>query len=727
MRAYLEESFYPIFFLLFILSFFLIEGEYKFYLFSLWAIFFLFFNFTLHEKMPRHQGSHLKDYVFPRHILFAFFLSGFFLLNVFLSTNIPLSMEKLLFYLVSLSSFVFFSLFARFDFKPKLFFYYLSILTLVLNVLVLLLNFHQEQQNLFSGMNLLVRSYGHNHYAAFLLLVVPVFWWQILFSKRNETKNDENSIVLFSAVLLISSYIVIILSLARLVLWVSLVQLCLIFITNKKVFLSLKISGFVLATAKILIFAFLSMGIFFLLLAVPLNQEGENLCPLIFNHKEMCESLLQNDRFVYWQKAWLIFTENPFFGVGLKNFNFASRKFFINNRQITSYAHNIFLHNMAEGGIITGGFFLFFIAYLFYKSFMVVRSDISSMHKFLWLASLTSLLNAMFDFDWNFFIIFSLSLIYLAIILQPISVYKKAQNEKIVRSYFVVIAAVSLFFALSNAIVFVLNKKDRQDLIIRYFPYMNIQVKELLVEGRLNKEDFIKLYPIYKKNPDFLHAFAFSGGLDQKQKADLQIELANLSPFAFLKNIDFTEMDFVTAEKLAGKFIEIGQGQDYINNFDDFDYMDQRNIALEFVGFADQAYLLNDARLASGFYQKAFLLNEYILHNKKAAFLEDEDFVRASIFLKEFKDFDSRNMHQYWYSYMAFYKKTLLYLFQNNQMEDFFLLSEAMFDQQYNFSWFLWRDLIAVSKTPEEKERLKIIYEHFKDMTTWYDFLPLPE
>ena len=195
MRNLLTKLFYPLFFLLFILSVFLIEGEYKFCLFALWSAFLFLFSFIFPKKIIDQKSFIL--------ILLVFLLSIFLIINVLFSSQIFLSIEKLLFYLVSLAMFVFFLTISREKFQLKLFFYYLSIITITLNIFVLFFTFFNLQPDIFPSMNFLVRSYGHNHYAAFLLLVVPVFWWQFLFNHGHlENWKNKREIEYLSILLL---------------------------------------------------------------------------------------------------------------------------------------------------------------------------------------------------------------------------------------------------------------------------------------------------------------------------------------------------------------------------------------------------------------------------------------------------------------------------------------------------------------------------------------------
>jgi O-antigen ligase len=699
-------------------------------MFALWGFFLLVYYLLFTRLKNQLSNFAVKNFTLSKTIFFALILSVLFVVSVVFSNQIPLSLEKLFFYLFALAIFIFFSLFIVRNLKLTTFFYYLSIVTLIMNILVSALTFYPDQEVLFSGMNLLVRSYGHNHYVAYLLLVIPVFWWQLLVKDQDQRANHESNFL--TIILLISSYLLIILSLARLVLVISLLQLILIFLLNRSIFASFSKDAFARVIVKTFIFMFVSISLFFLFLSIPFGKHGESVCPLIFSKKELCKPLAENDRLLYWQRAWEVLQEKPLMGVGLKNFNFASRRFPLANTQITSYAHNIFLHNLAESGLLVGGFFIFFFFYLFYRSLRVIKKKNHSLHKFLLAAAAASWCNAMFDYDWHFFVIFSLTLIFFAIILQSdqddLTIKTKAVsnikiNMCIFKTYYLVLAGFSLLFITFDLAISVLYKINRQDLVIKYLPFMNQKVRLLWNERKLTTRNFENLWPIYQKDAEFLYRYSSVEQLDAKQRIALQLQLADVDPFLFISSVDFASFDFQTAAPLAEKYIEVVQKYHFLNNTDFLDYFAQKETAQQFFDFANQAYLAEDWLLATNYYVKTIFLNEFLIETGQVAFLSEKRLDKLVLFLHTFREVKPSQIGQRFFEYMELYRRVLLYLFTKNQMSDFFVLAESMFTYEYNSSWFLWRDLLAVVKTKEEQQRLLLVHQHFKDMSTWKDFL----
>jgi hypothetical protein len=561
--------------------------------------------------------------------------------------------------------------------------------------------------------------------------MTPIFWWQLLFAK-DETWASGKEIRITSAVLLLSSYLLIIFSLARVVMIISLLQLLLIFFLNKKELFKSVHGQFYQALVKAFIFAFVVIIGLFFILSLPIKPSGKQLCPLVLSRKELCKPWVQNDRQRYWQKAWLIFIDKPLVGSGLKTFNFASRQFPMANYATTSYAHNIFLHNLAEGGLVFGGFFICYIGYLFYAAFKRVKGGGRPLDQFLLLAAASSLLNALFDYDWNFFIIFNLTLIFLALILRHgeeprLKVLKNLSKiTKVVRTPFFVFLLLSGTF-LSGAFFAaeLFRSQNKIDLLVKYFPFMDRSIRRALADKKLSAEHFTKLNYLYRFDPNLTSGLVMLDDASADQKITAWLALAELDPLFFVNQIDFSKFDPAQAKPLVDKFIATAQKYDFIDDVNLLDYWHQRNLAASLVNLGNQAYQDGEIDLAASFYKDALLLNEFALGIVTPIFLKETDLDSSAQFLLQFTAFDPESLDEKFYDYLGLYQNTLLHLYKQDRLEDFFILAEAMFAKQYHFSWFLWRDLIAESKTPADRQRLEKVYQHFENMTTWYDFLPL--
>lgn len=76
------------------------------------------------------------------------------------------------------------------------------------------------------------------------------------------------------------------------------------------------------------------------------------------------------DRFNFWSIAWETFLENPFFGVGYEQFTHILKPYAMDGVISNSaHAHNLYLEEFAEGGIVGGILITALTAYFVYKYF----------------------------------------------------------------------------------------------------------------------------------------------------------------------------------------------------------------------------------------------------------------------------------------------------------------------------------------------------------------------
>jgi hypothetical protein len=284
---------------------------------------------------------------------------------------------------------------------------------------------------------------------------------------------------------------------------------------------------------------------------------------------------------------------------------------------------------------------------------------------------------------------------------------------------------VTVFFAEIDQSVRILFRNKRSDLAIKYFPYLDLQIRTLFSKKQLKVNDFEQLYCLYANDPDFLYQFTLVDGLSSEKKLVLQQSLAIIDPLFFVQNIDFKNLDFRTAWPLANNFIEAIQKYGFSNQPEAIDYWNQRDIAAQFFNFADEAYRQHEVKLAADYYQKAFLVNEFVMGDMQAVFLTEKNLERVITFLQAFKDFQPKNMKSRFDQYIDIYKNVLIYLFQHDRLDEFFVLADAILAQEENFSWFLFRDLVKISQTAEDKVKLIKVHEHYNELSTWKDFWPL--
>ncbi|MCX5687491.1 MAG: O-antigen ligase family protein [Candidatus Omnitrophica bacterium] len=130
---------------------------------------------------------------------------------------------------------------------------------------------------------------------------------------------------------------------------------------------------------------FIACIFIFLVLIFILSNRWERL----INLKNPQNSITQ--RLNYWNTAIAIIKDHPFLGVGPGNFQKVFLKYKIGLSTDTRYAHNIFLHQWAETGIL--GFFGIF--YLVFNLFRMAR--IKAVEKFIHLSIFVFFLHNLID------------------------------------------------------------------------------------------------------------------------------------------------------------------------------------------------------------------------------------------------------------------------------------------------------------------------------------------
>lgn len=713
-----KNLFYPAFFSLFILSFFLIEGDYRFYLFSAWLIFVVLFGRLFGVNPAVATKSQLKA------IVFSLLLTILFSMSVFFSTSLPLTIEKTMFYLVALVVFNFFILLPRQHFSIPKFLYYLSLTTLVLNIFVLFFTLLPPPTGFFPAMNMLVRIFGHNYYAAHVVLMLPLFWWQFLYSKQQEHLFDQKLMRFLSLLLLFSSYLLLFFSLARWSMLIGFLQLAVIFLINKAAFIELLHNQFAYAALKVfLLVLFVLLSIF---LFLPLFFSNHEFCPLNFSYKEMCKPLLSNDRWQYWQKAVWVWQSSPWVGTGLKTFGFASRQFVLPNYNYSSYAHNIFLLNLAEGGVMIGVPFMIFVSYLLWKTWKISRSSKEVLPTFLFLAVSASLANALFDITWNFFVMFMLSLVLIALAWRFESSSGITLSQNLIRKITLCLnlqrwflLAISLLLSLAFFSLTMLLEKNQVDLALRLFPFFDQPVRDLIFEKKLQQTQYERVYSLYRFDPDFVYNYTKLKEIDSAKKATLLAELSRLDPVLLTQNFTIIDMDPFSARMAIDAFLTASMKHHILNNTHFFDYYQQRNLAIDILYLANRAYQGGQFALAAHLYHQAKALDPHIFSTQTPVFITEKDLDKSAQFLPHFQIFNPESMRDF-YDYMSLYQRTLLYLFSENRLDTFFQLTDAIVKFLPDHSWFIVNDLM-LEAAAEEQDALFKVHERYVDWPAWQE------
>jgi hypothetical protein len=81
----------------------------------------------------------------------------------------------------------------------------------------------------------------------------------------------------------------------------------------------------------------------------------------------------------YWEVAWDTFKENPFFGVGYEQFTHILRPLFEQRLvSLPAHAHNLYLQELAEGGLVGFILIVYMVVYFSRKYFLLFREEKSN-------------------------------------------------------------------------------------------------------------------------------------------------------------------------------------------------------------------------------------------------------------------------------------------------------------------------------------------------------------
>lgn len=700
MRVLLIKLFYPLFFLLFLLSFFLMETEFKLFLFLIWALFLLLYSFFANISFKEKRSFKI--------LFFSYLFLFLALFSVLFSHHLPLSLEKYLFYVFAITIFIFFLKIDKKLFNPKFFFEYLSILIFILNILVLFLTIYGNSRSFFQGMNLLIRSYGHNHYVAFLILVLPLIWWRLFNVPKTYFFNKK--IKLFVDIfLLISSYLIVLISLSRLGLLIAIAQFFFIFLSNRHDFHNFRKNKVLYFLIKSSIFLFLFLSLIFISLSLPFSSDNKKNCLLKIYRKDLCISIAENSRFFYWYQAWSTFKNYPVFGYGLNTFKHVARRFPLVNQQHSTYAHNVFLHNLAEMGMLGGGMFVFLIIYIFYQSTKVVKKSRNNLHISLYIGAISSFTNAMFDFDWHFFVIFLLTLIFLAFILSE-SMTDKSQKKtsKLWQIYLIFISVISALLFLANVLT-IRWQNVKPDYWLKYTPFLSVAVEAPYADTVNTVANYQSLYKLYRYDTGFILRFlSLEKELDQQFKKQLYLDLAEIDPAAFATKIDFQNWNFADARLFLDKLVQIIEKHSFFDQDYFINYWRRLELAKEVFALAQKAYLIKDWENAGYFYYKAYYFDQYIFFKEKALFLNEENLENLVQFTLHLQKISPHDLGDF-YKYMYLYKGMTTQLFIENRLLDFEQLMIKMLDLEVKAKSYLTKHLYELAENDDQKAILQKI------------------
>jgi hypothetical protein len=352
---------------------------------------------------------------------------------------------------------------------------------------------------------------------------------------------------------------------------------------------------------------------------------------------------------------------------------------------------------------------MYLIILIFYQSYLKLKKINKSVNYFLFIGAISSLTNAMFDFDWHFFAIFLLTLIFLALILRDQNVKKTQQQiDKSWKFYIFFLTLISMILFVTSILA---NKWQRKKpaLWLKYAPFYNKLAKISLNDPIDTVETYTSLYDLYHYDTDFMLRFLnLDEKLDQQLELQLYLDLAEIDPASFASTINLQNWHLEDAKLLLDQLILIIDKHHFFDHEYFINYWRRVELAKQVFTLAQEAYKLKDWSHAAYFYHQAYFFDSYVFFSERAIFLDEENLDNFSQFLPNFSKFSPQYVGDF-YTYMLLYRKQTTKLFLENRLTEFEQLIVDMLNQEPSAKWYLIDHLYNLVENEEQDSVLQKI------------------
>lgn len=651
--------------------------------------------------------SNLNKYPKINLLLIIFYL-GLIFSSIF-TQSIPFTLSKLNFYSLTLGLFVSTLIFAK---KINTTWLFIIITTLTWNIVAIstFFKFFPNFGQLLPGINIIYESFGHNHIASLLLLVIPISWWLPL---NLDKKIKEIIPIEFFNFLPVFFSLSLLFSFGRLGVLLGFIQVIIVRLYFKKQKISIPKN--VLLVQRIIEILFISALIFKLALSL-LNIS----CPDNSFKNKICKPVGTEPRPYYWLQAISAIKNSALTGTGPGTFTLSNQKFKQTPLLNTSFAHNQFLETYSETGIIVGSVFLLLMLSIIFKitnKKILTQSANKSWLPLIWLSILSSYINAFFDFDWSFTIIFSITLVFAAVLLRK----NIDEQQKIIKLKLAKITQilVTLFLTFSVALMVVYSivelKIYQKNLIgsFNFFPYFHWH-KELY-KRNLPTEYYPKLLSIYKNETEF-YQFLIEKETDETKLATLKESLFDLDKWEKFANNNLGYYLKTNNLEQAKKEIEEIEDLRLVAQKMDLKWVIKSNnivnLASNYLKTAD-LLMFTDPRYAAKLYQKAQEIDPWAWAHHDSILLSSPATKHTNEKLAFMRSFPNQN-NKFWGNKLSDYSEYYLSLAlaEKNENELKNDLEKIVTTADW-LSWEAWvnlshyyKDRIIATKDSTELEKI---------------------
>lgn len=493
-----------------LLIFLTLSTMYSFIVIAFFLSFLLFYSWYFKLKM-----------VVNLNILFFWMLFIVLLaISSLFTHSISLTLDEMIFHLSSFCIFIFFlslgesKIFSKFDFISIF-----LIIGIVLSIFFITffsfpnLAFFLPPLNIFTAVN------GHGHMAAVLLILIPFSW---IFASSN-----KYSLFSHRYLLVVLFYILLVLNFGRFAILLSLIQLPFLYLSISKNVINKK---YFLMAVFLLVCSLVSIGFF--------SFDDRKTCKVREFDIQLCKPLNHEARPDYFKRAILGMKDYPIFGYGPGTYSLLNSKYNFDNKNLSIFAHNVFLEMYSESGILVGTAYLALIFTLFKLMFSVRENGQNSI---ILIGLMGLLLNSFMDYDWNTFPIYQMSMIFISLVLWNYQ-QKKSYSSKIsTKLIWNLIAILIVILGLVNLTTKLLINFGRDEDAFNFFPHFYFHSNYFLTESNITNDQKKKLYELNPYDEKYIFQ-NISESTDPQEKSLLYGRLLEISPLVSINSSFFDNL-----------------------------------------------------------------------------------------------------------------------------------------------------------------------------------------
>lgn len=639
--------------------------------------------------------------------------------------SIPLTLESLVIQISLFTTFIFFhSLFKSHKLEVEKVF--LSFLTVIFSLSLYFLAslIFKNISYFLPPLNLITLSYGHSHFAFFVLTFLPIVWW-FYYSKYSK-------VFRFKIFFLLFTYAMLFLTFGRFSILLGIIAT--LFLLKKNIYRK--------KTVKI----FLSTVVLLTVVIVGIVSLPSQSCSNTEFRQQTCKPIDKELRLEYFQTAARSIQENFFLGYGPGTYPLVNSKYSLTGSLSSTFAHNYFLETLSENGFIAFIFLLLFYFVSIRKVLHILKErQKDSIQFFIALGFLLAFLNSLVDFDWNTFVPLQVSMIFLSALFsqENSNEVKNTQGVFIKKSLWWLFHLYIFLIVILSLISKLLFMDNQVNLAVNIYPYLYGDSKKIISHSQLNKHNFQKMMKIYEYDPTLLGYFLTHLDTPYDQ-LNIFRKLYKVLPWSgtnpefllLLKNGNYMEeVGDVAINTLY--LIEKSEKKGYIVKYETkemLSYYVQKS--------ADYYLSKGDYNTAIKYYQKVLSIEEWAIH-ARTAFFETYPATDLDVTGHFFKELNLRpnivgrnhDSFKFWLGVKMFQgdpQKNLrdLMLFrQYFGSEDFWsFVSEKILERmriatndKYKYYYDLWYDFWLLYVTEEDTQITDKEY-HFILMNTLFRF-----